>query len=158
MMRGLKAMLTKKDSPNNEMKNSKNTKNHSTSAIQDSHKGCCQPPAKAPNQLPAKTESSQASPKSSEAAEKKGNAKTRITVKYDIGFSNQLYIRGKGGSLSWDKGQPFKNVKADEWVWETDAPFTQCEFKVLINDRIYENGDNHVLNHGAALLYTPYFY
>lgn len=84
--------------------------------------------------------------------------KTKVTVKYDVGFPNQLYIRGKGGNLSWDKGISFKNVKSDEWVWETDTPFTQCEFKVLINDRIYESGDNHTLKQGASVVYTPKFY
>lgn len=135
-------MLTKKDSPKKEAKNSK-------SAAADTHAGCCTPPAKAPNQLPAKKE------KQKDLFE---HPKTRITIKYDSGFPNQIFIRGKGANLSWEKGLPLKNVKSDEWVWETDAPFTQCEFKVLINDRIYENGDNHLLNAGATLLYTPHFY
>lgn len=151
-------MLTKKETPKTETKNSKSAKNPSSGSPQESHLGCCQPPAKAPNQLPAKTESAHAGKKPAEGPEKKGNVRTRITVKYDIGFSNQLYIRGKGGNLSWNKGEPFKNAKPDEWVWETEASFTQCDFKVLINDRIYENGDNHVINHGATLLYTPHFY
>ena len=73
----------------------------------------------------------------------KSSRQTRITVKYDIGYANQLYIRGKGANLSWDKGQPMKNTKSDEWVWETEAHFTQCEFKVLMNDQNYETGDNH---------------
>lgn len=141
-------MLTKKDPSKNAAKNdSKNTKNPSPQP--ENSGSCCMPPVKAPTQMPTTTEAMQQG--------KKGAAKTRITVKYDIGFSNQLYIRGQGANLSWDKGQPFKNVKSDEWVWETDTPFTRCEFKVLINDRIYETGDNHVLNHGAALLYTPHF-
>lgn len=90
-------------------------------------------------------------------AEKKKNPKTKITIKYDVGFSNQLFIRGKGATLSWDKGQPLKNVKPDEWVWETDASFTSCEFKVLINDTCYECGTNHTLSMGATIVYTPSF-
>lgn len=88
--------------------------------------------------------------------EKKGQ-KTRVTIKYDVGFKNQIYIRGKGANLSWEKGQPLKNVKADEWVWETDVPFSNCEFKVLINDRNYETGNNHFIAQGSSILYTPYF-
>lgn len=151
-------MLTKKETPKAETKNSKSAKNPSPGSPQANSIGLSQPPAKAPNQLPTKTESAHTGKKPAETPEKKGNVRTRITVKYDVGFSNQLYIRGKGGNLTWNKGEPFKNVKADEWVWETEASFTQCEFKVLINDRIYENGDNHVINHGATLLYTPHFY
>lgn len=91
------------------------------------------------------------------APEKKTGQKTRVIVKFDTGFSNQLHIRGKGANLSWDKGIPLKNVKADEWVWETDVPFTTCEFKVLINDKHYETGENHPLHAGANVLYTPRF-
>ncbi len=86
-----------------------------------------------------------------------GQKKTRITVKYDVGFPNTLYIRGRGANLSWDRGVVMKNVKRDEWVWETDSVFTQGEFKVLINDRIYEVGQNHLLQSGATIQYTPHF-
>lgn len=91
------------------------------------------------------------------SSEAKKGPKTRITVKYDIGFGNQLYLRGKGASLSWDKGVVLKNEKSDEWIWETDQTFTSCEFKVLINDMRYETGDNHTLTCGASMQYTPKF-
>lgn len=83
--------------------------------------------------------------------------RSRIVVHYDIGYSNNLFIRGTGANLSWDKGQPLKNVKNDEWVWETDENFTNCEFKVLINDYIYETQENHILRKGQTLEYTPIF-
>lgn len=83
--------------------------------------------------------------------------KTRITLNYDVGFSNTLYVRGQGANLSWEKGIMLKNIKADEWVWETNVPFTSCEFKVLINDSIYETGQNHTLTCGASIRYTPKF-
>lgn len=86
---------------------------------------------------------------------KKG--KTRITIKYDAGYPNDLYIRGKGANLSWEKGQKLKNSNHDEWIWETDLPFTTCEFKILINDCHYEAGDNHHLASGTSILYTPNF-
>lgn len=35
---------------------------------------------------------------------------SRVIVEYDCGFPNNLFIRGKGGGLSWDKGQPLKNL------------------------------------------------
>lgn len=86
---------------------------------------------------------------------KKG--KTRVTVKYDVGFHNTLYIRGQGANLNWERGIQMKNVKADEWVWESDNNFSQCEFKVLINDRVYENGPNHKIQNGNSIQYTPRF-
>lgn len=87
---------------------------------------------------------------------KKG-PKTRIIVKYDSGFDNFISLRGKGADLSWEKGIALKNIKPDEWVWESDLPFSTCEFKVLINDSQYELGDNHPLSCGASIQYTPRF-
>lgn len=82
---------------------------------------------------------------------------TRVTVKYDVGFGNQVFIRGKGADLSWDKGLPLENRKSDEWVWEIETPFSACEFKVLINDEHYEIGHNHPLTPGSQIQYTPKF-
>lgn len=84
--------------------------------------------------------------------------KTRIIIKYDVGFNNTLFLRGKGANLNWDKGVSLKNVKKDEWIWETDTPFTTGEFKVLINDNHYEIGENHPLTCGANIHYTPKFH
>lgn len=83
--------------------------------------------------------------------------KTRITIKYDVGYTNYFTIRGKGANLSWEKGQSLKNIKQDEWIWETDAHFNQCEFKILINDQTYEKGENHLINFGSSVVYTPKF-
>jgi hypothetical protein len=118
--------------------------------------GCCMstPTSQTSTETYNKPSSLQISPYSEES--RKG-PKTRITIKYDVGFNNSLYLRGKGANLSWDKGTPLKNVKFDEWIWETQLPFTNLEFKVLINDRQYENGPNHMLASGADIHYTPYF-
>jgi hypothetical protein len=135
-------MLTRKENFKNEKKNNPKSK--------EAH-----PPqqalAKAPTQQLIKT------PSPSTQQPERTALKTRLTIKYDVGYPNQFYIRGQGANLSWDQGQLLKNVKPDEWVWETDVPFTQCEFKVLINDQLYECGDNHLLHPGAVLLYTPHF-
>lgn len=146
-------MLTKKDS-------SKNT-SKTTKTITQPSQPSSYAVAKAPNQQPAKvshphsphTCSDQCTPTSGRPSQKK----TCLTIKYDVGFNNQLCIRGKGAGLCWEKGQPLKNKKADEWIWESDADFSQCEFKVLINDTHYEAGENHLLNCGASMTYTPHF-
>lgn len=152
-------MLTKKENIKNEVKSSKPAKSN---PIPTPHTTSCCQPSKTTDHSLEKMNMNQGIKHQSDtqscSTDKKGTPKTRITVKYDAGFPNQLYIRGKGANLSWDKGQPLKNLRADEWVWETDAHFTNCEFKILINDRVYENGDNHHLNAGSNLLYTPNFY
>ena len=83
--------------------------------------------------------------------------KSRVLVKYDVGFGNILFIRGQGAGLNWEKGQMMKNLSKDEWVWETDLSFNACEFKVLLNDQGFESGDNHKLLQGANFEYTPRF-
>lgn len=89
--------------------------------------------------------------------ERNRSSTAKITIKYDAGFGNMLTIRGQGADLSWQKGVELKNIKANEWVWETDATFTKCEFKILINDSQYETGPDHVLTYGSHLNYTPHF-
>lgn len=84
--------------------------------------------------------------------------KTRIVVQCDVGFTNTVYLRGQGiPQLSWNKGIALKNMKADEWVWETEEPFNAGEFKVLINDKTYEIGENHTIHSGASLRINPKF-
>lgn len=89
---------------------------------------------------------------------KKAKAKlTRVVIQCDIGFNNSIFIRGSGANLSWDKGIMLLNTRPDEWVWETDKSFNSCEFKVLINDSQYEQGDNHTLTCEKNLEYKPRF-
>lgn len=86
------------------------------------------------------------------------SVRTAVIIQFDCGYSNQLYIRGEGSDLlSWEQGIPLQNVNCSEWVWETDAPFEVIYFKVLINDEIFEAGENHQLICGNTFEYTPRF-
>jgi hypothetical protein len=88
----------------------------------------------------------------------KKESKTKVTVHFDCGFSNLLFIRGEGISgLSWEHGIQMKCTKPNEWVWETDKPFKQAQFKVLLNDTQYEDGENHSLSQGKASTIIPIF-
>jgi len=90
---------------------------------------------------------------------KKTTAKlTRVVIHCDVGFNNNIFIRGNGPNLCWDKGILLRNTKSNEWVWETDQPFNSCEFKVLLNDTQYEQGNNHTLTCENSIEYTPQFY
>lgn len=81
----------------------------------------------------------------------------KVIVKFDVGFGNVLFIRGKGGGLSWDQGIPLRIKGTNEWIWDPKQSFNECEFKVLINDQTYEAGENHRLTCGATIQYTPSF-
>ncbi len=82
----------------------------------------------------------------------------KVTVRFDVGFPNTVTIRGKGGGLSWDKGITLKNISRDTWVFEPKGDTSSIEFKVLINDQLYETGYNHSLKNGDSIEYTPTFY
>lgn len=84
--------------------------------------------------------------------------KTRIVVQVDPTFPSTIFLRGEGLSdLSWEKGVQLTHEKPDEWVFETDAPFSTAEFKVLVNDKTYEMGENHPLYPGASVRINPKF-
>ena len=69
----------------------------------------------------------------------------------------ELYVRGEGASgLTWERGIKLR-PEADEWIWETDEPFSTGEFKVLINDKTYELGSSHRLYPGASIRINPKF-
>lgn len=82
---------------------------------------------------------------------------TKLTIRFDCGFNNQLYIRGSGANLNWNKGIPLKNIKHDEWEWVLDNRYPNCEFKILINDKQYEAGENHHLHRGHPFQHSPRF-
>lgn len=157
-------MLKKNDTTKN---NTASKSNSSTSAKNRSASTKTEAPSKTVKARPA-TENKTASNTTCTSCSTKANStpsqlhtlntKTRITVKYDVGYSNTLYIRGSGANLSWHQGAPLKNIKSDEWVWETEEPLSSFEFKVLINDHLYETGENHRLQTGSYFRYTPYFH
>ena len=156
-------MLIKKDSIEKEVKTNKASKSIPSSKSTPTTPNTNSIQTKSPSDAhpqPTKTQAYSSTPSKSlnpSTLNKNNASKAKITINYDVGFSNTLTIRGKGANLSWDKGQPLKNIKPDELVWECDLPFTQCEFKVLINDSQYENGENHILTSQSSIRYTPKF-
>ena len=83
--------------------------------------------------------------------------KTSIIARVDVGFGNQLYIRGAGAGLSWDKGLPLENVSAYEWAFATTKAKSDVTFKFLINDELWAEGDNVTVAEGATSISSPVF-
>lgn len=106
-----------------------------------------------------KPESNQTSaPSQTMPSSKPGQSnKTMVYVRYNSGFSNALFIRGQGANLSWNKGIPLKNIQPDLWLFETDIPFSQAEFKILLNDQNYEEGANRTVRCGSQIEFCPRF-
>jgi hypothetical protein len=86
--------------------------------------------------------------------------KTKILVRCNVGSTNQLYLRGQGAPfLSWDHGIKMEMVQMpDLWALEFDqTDFQNLKYKVLKNDQIWENGDNHEIEIGQEREINPNF-
>ena len=82
---------------------------------------------------------------------------TRIVARVDVGFGNQLYIRGEGGGLSWDSGVIMVNLSPYEWAITTHFPAKEIEFKFLINDELWAEGPNMRVLVGKESVSSPMF-
>ena len=83
--------------------------------------------------------------------------KTTIAARVDVGFGNNLYIRGEGAGLSWDVGILMKNLSPYEWAWETKTANKPVEYKLLINDEIWANGENQFARPDETSITAPTF-
>lgn len=112
-------------------------------------------PAKkaAVKKVAAKTRKTASCPKKCETKAKL----TRVIAKFDAGWGNQLYIRGLGGSLDWQKGVPMQSISEDEWLWEQIVPKGTVSFKILLNDKNWSVGEDLVVAAGDTVICRPTF-
>jgi hypothetical protein len=82
---------------------------------------------------------------------------TQMTVRFDTGFGNQLFLRGNGPGLSWEKGIELQNISNDIWVYKTQPNFEHFEYKVLLNDKKWEDGCNRKTDCGKKEEIIPKF-
>lgn len=82
---------------------------------------------------------------------------TTIIATADIGWGNQLYLRGEGGGLSWDAGVPMTCNGADEWVWVSTSNDPIFQFKFVLNDKFWSLGENMVASRGETNRSYPAF-
>ena len=82
---------------------------------------------------------------------------TRIIVKFNAGWGNNLYIRGNGAGLSWQKGVLMQCTDSDEWIWENKIAKGSIEYKILINDELWSLGEDFVANAGETVTVRPAF-
>ena len=103
---------------------------------------------------PAKAETAKKAPPKKEAATA---TVTNIIARVDIGYGNNLYIRGEGAELSWTQGVVMANTSGDEWSWSTATASGPLTFKFLINDEIWSAGDNLTVALGETSISSPAF-
>lgn len=80
----------------------------------------------------------------------------KITAQVDVGFGNELTIRGAGAGLSWNYGTPMACMGADQWTitLETDELVL---FKFLVNDVTWCFGEDYIAKPGENVNVTPLF-
>lgn len=79
-----------------------------------------------------------------------------IEAKIDVGFGNNLFLRGQGAGLSWERGTPLACVDGQTWRWT--APVTdKLTFKLLLNDAVWAQGEDLVITPGKQLEVAPRF-
>lgn len=111
---------------------------------------------KAPKTVAKKTVK-KAVKKAAKPAKKKIATKTTIAARVDVGFGNNLYIRGEGAGLSWDVGILMRNLSPYEWAWETKSSDKPIEYKLLINDELWANGENQFAQPDETAITAPTF-
>jgi len=82
---------------------------------------------------------------------------TRVVAKFDAGWGNQLFIRGTGAGLDWQKGVAMQCVGDDEWLWEQLVTKGDVSFKILINDQTWSQGEDFVVASGDTIICHPTF-
>ncbi len=116
-------------------------------------------PAKgAAKPAPAKGKAAKASSKVPASEKRAGSVVTVVVAKYDVGYGNNLYIRGDSAGLNWEAGVLMKNVENDVWVWTTNEAIEgTVEFKFLINDEGWCVGENMSAPAGETTTLSPAF-
>ena len=82
---------------------------------------------------------------------------TTIAAQIDIGFGNQLYIRGEGPGLSWGRGTLMKCVADDQWQHTVGEAARPIVFKFLVNDLTWSAGEDFSTAPGSSVVLQPTF-
>jgi len=84
---------------------------------------------------------------------------TRIIIHYNPGYGNSIFIRGNATPLNWTWGQKSENNDLNTWQFVTERiPSGQnAEFKILINDSQWSQGDNFTITGGSTVDIYPTF-
>lgn len=83
---------------------------------------------------------------------------TVLTASIFIGIGNKPYLRGHGGGLSWEHGQPMEFEEIGKWRWVAPAGIEEpIEFQVFRNDEDPDRSGRFQLKPGERLEISPVF-
>ncbi|MCG2803509.1 MAG: alpha-amylase, partial [Cellulomonas sp.] len=84
---------------------------------------------------------------------------TVVRVHYDVGYGNNIAIRGDAYPFSWTSGRGARYIGSNTWQFELERiPSGQTfQFKALINDATWSTGSNYVGTGGSTIDIYPSF-
>jgi hypothetical protein len=82
---------------------------------------------------------------------------TTIAADINVGLGNLLFIRGEGEGLSWDQGVPLHCSGDSTWIWASTDVQDRVVFKFLLNDVIWAQGENLIVESGKDIRVKPVF-
>ncbi len=142
-------------SPTNETATPPSAKRAATPSVANKASSPSAPKPAQPKSSPPSSCSTAPQPAVSTTTTKKSIV-TTIIAEVDIGWGNQLFIRGQGGGLSWDKGTPMECLSSHTWSLKisTAEPIV---FKFLLNDQRWCNNENLLTVPGSTYIAKPCF-
>ncbi|MBS0653465.1 MAG: hypothetical protein JSR39_08080 [Verrucomicrobia bacterium] len=99
------------------------------------------------SEQPSSSSASETSAVSEPIDGNKPNLTARIVVNYEGNDGDKLYIRGTGPNMSWGPGIELRK-EGSQWIYESSEPFETFNFKLMLNDQLWETGDNHTVESG----------
>lgn len=83
---------------------------------------------------------------------------TKIQIRYNCGWGNALYLRGDTLPLTWERGIRCDSVGPNLWQCVLERLTSgYIEFKTLVNDTVWEVGENHRVTVHENIEITPQF-
>lgn len=80
-----------------------------------------------------------------------GSAKGRIVVQYAGKEGDKLFIRGTGPKMGyWGEGIEMRQENG-LWIYDSTDPFETFEFKLMLNNHLWEEGSNHLISQGEMI-------
>jgi hypothetical protein len=82
---------------------------------------------------------------------------TIIEAHVELGLHFNLFVRGQGGGLTWEKGTPLAHVNPHTWIWAQARLHGRVVFQLLLDDLVWARGPNRVLEAGRRIEVAPDF-
>ncbi len=82
---------------------------------------------------------------------------TRVIAEHDPGVGRHLWIRGGAPPLSWDAGWPMHALAPGRWRFVTSELAGRVALKTLIDDAVWQTGEDAVVMAGSETTITPSF-